>query len=434
MTDSSALTTETSELPILRPGSARSALSHEQFRRIFVASFGSNIGTWIQNVVLPIYIYNRTGKASMVALMILAQMGPLLLLAIPAGVVADAVDRRKWLASMQIVMLLFSVVLAALARVDAPIWALFLAQLGVGIGAALNMPAWSALLPSLVPHHDLPGAMSLNSALINGSRVIGPIFVAVFSPLGAKAWHFFAFNAVTYLLVVWALQRTTAAAHQRDTSRGWQRFTFALRVARDRPVVRRLILTLALYSLISLPYIGLFPAVAELNFGIDDSSSVYKWLYATWALGAALGGLALGTIFVGRDPRVMIRWGFTANAVAMVGFAASRSAVPAFITGFALGVSYFFTTTAMSTVLQGRLAPHERGRTMALWFMSFGGTVPIGNIVFGPLVDRFGARWLLFLGAAWALVLAWWCNTRALDERYPTGDVGGTAAATQLNA
>lgn len=107
MTDSSALTTETSELPILRPGSARSALSHEQFRRIFVASFGSNIGTWIQNVVLPIYIYNRTGKASMVALMILAQMGPLLLLAIPAGVVADAVDRRKWLASMQIVMLLF---------------------------------------------------------------------------------------------------------------------------------------------------------------------------------------------------------------------------------------------------------------------------------------------------------------------------------------
>ncbi|MGA1638482.1 MAG: MFS transporter, partial [Ilumatobacteraceae bacterium] len=72
---------------------SRLALSHEQFRRIFVASFGSNIGTWIQNVVLPIYIYNRTGKASMVALMILAQMGPLLLLAIPAGVVADAVDR-----------------------------------------------------------------------------------------------------------------------------------------------------------------------------------------------------------------------------------------------------------------------------------------------------------------------------------------------------
>ena len=367
-------------------------------------------------MVLPIYIYERTGKASIVALLIFAQMGPLLLLAIPAGVIADTVDRRKWLASMQMVMLSFSVVLAVLARADAPIWALFVAQLGVGIGGAMNMPAWSAMLPSLVPPADLPGAMSLNSTLINGSRVVGPILVAVFAPLGAEAWHFFAFNAVTYLLVVWALTRIQVPYHTRDTTRGWQRFTFAFRVARDRPVVRRLILTLALYSLISLPYIGLFPAVAELNFGINGETAMYKWLYATWAFGAALGGLALGTLFVGRDPRVMIRWGFAANAVAMFGFAASRSAIPAFVTGFALGVSYFFTTTAMSTVMQGRLHPHERGPTMALWFMAFGGTVPLGNMLFGPLVDRYGSRWLLFVGAAWALVMAWWCNTRAIDE------------------
>ena len=362
MTDSSPLATETGELPVLRPGSARSALSHEQFRRIFIASFGSNIGSWIQNVVLPIYIYERTGKASIVALLILAQMGPLLLLAIPAGVIADAVDRRKWLTAMQVVMLTFSVVLAALARVDAPIWAIFLAQLGVGIGGALNMPAWSALLPSLVPHADLPGAMSLNSTLINGSRVVGPILVALFTPLGAEAWHFFAFNALTYLLVVWALSRTATPRHTADDTRGWQRFTFAFRVARDRPAVRRLILTLALYSLISLPYIGLFPAVTEMNFGIDGSTATYKWLYAVWALGAALGGLALGTLFVGRDPRVLIRFGFAANAVAMLAFAVSRSAAPAFVAGFALGVTYFFTTTAMSTVMQSRLAPNAAAR------------------------------------------------------------------------
>jgi MFS family permease len=110
-------------------------------------------------------------------------------------------------------------------------------------------------------------------------------------------------------------------------------------------------------------------------------------------------------------------------------FAASRSAAPAFASGFVLGVTYFFTTTAMSTVMQTRLAPHERGRTMALWFMSFGGTVPIGNMIFGPLVDRFGTRWLLFIGAAWALVLAWWCDTRAIDERA----VASTAAAPTAN-
>ncbi|NCZ56517.1 MAG: MFS transporter, partial [Acidimicrobiia bacterium] len=323
MTDSSPLATETGELPIIRPGSARSALSHEQFRRIFIASFGSNIGSWIQNVVLPIYIYNRTGKASVVALLILAQMGPLLLLAIPAGVIADAVDRRKWLQAMQLVMLTFSVVLAALARVDAPIWAIFLAQLGVGIGGALNMPAWSALLPSLVPQHDLPGAMSLNSTLINGSRVIGPILVALLSPLGAEAWHFFAFNALTYLLVVWALSRTQTPHHAPDPTRGWKRFTFAFRVAKERPVVRRLLLSLALYSLISLPYIGLFPAVAELNFGINDSSAVYKWLYATWGLGAMFGALAVGTVLATEDKRTTARRGFLLFAVALTLFASS---------------------------------------------------------------------------------------------------------------
>jgi MFS family permease len=110
VTDSSPLASDTGpdtgELRVFRPGSARSALSHPHFRRIFIASFGSNIGSWIQNVVLPIYIYERTGKASIVALLIFAQMGPLLLLAIPAGVIADSVDRRKWLAAMQVVMLL----------------------------------------------------------------------------------------------------------------------------------------------------------------------------------------------------------------------------------------------------------------------------------------------------------------------------------------
>ena len=416
MTDTSPLATETGELPITRPGSVRSAMSHEQFRRIFVASFGSNIGTWIQNVVLPIYIYNRTGKASVVALMILAQMGPLLLLAIPAGVIADSVDRRTWLSSMQMVMLAFSLVLAALAGIDAPIWALFLAQLGVGIGGALNMPAWSALLPSLVPPADLPGAMSLNSTLINGSRVIGPILVALFSPVGAQAWHFFMFNAATYLLVVWALQRTTVSTHQRDTSRGWQRFTFAFRVARDRPVVRRLILTLALYSLISLPYIGLFPAVAELNFGIDDASAAYKWLYATWGLGASLGGLAIGTTFADYDKRKLTQWGFAGFAVALACFAIVNTPEPAYIVGFLLGFTYFFSTTSLSTVLQGRLESEVRGRVMALYIMSFGGMVPIGNLIFGPLIDVFGARAVLLIGAVWAAFLARWCDIKRMDE------------------
>jgi MFS family permease len=71
----------------------------------------------------------------------------------------------------------------------------------------------------------------------------------------------------------------------------------------------------------------------------------------------------------------------------------------------------------MMTILQSRLAPNERGRVMALWFMAFGGTVPLGNLLFGPVIDHFGARWVLIGGAIWALLLAWWCNIASVDAR-----------------
>ena len=90
-------------------------MSYRDFRTMFIGSFASNIGTWMQNVVLPAYIYDRTGKASVVALLVFAQLGPLLILAIPAGVIADRFDRRKFLIAMQTVQLVFSAALAPLA-------------------------------------------------------------------------------------------------------------------------------------------------------------------------------------------------------------------------------------------------------------------------------------------------------------------------------
>jgi MFS family permease len=138
----------------------------------------------MQNVVLPAYVYHRTGKASVVGLLIFAQLGPLLFLSIPAGVIADRFNRKKWLVSMQVVQLSFSLALATLALGTPPIWALFAAAFGVGIGNALNAPAWSAMLPSLVDPQHLSGAIALNSTVINGSRVVGPIIVAVFSQFG----------------------------------------------------------------------------------------------------------------------------------------------------------------------------------------------------------------------------------------------------------
>ncbi|MCB0985711.1 MAG: MFS transporter, partial [Ilumatobacter sp.] len=169
--------------------------------------------------------------------------------------------------------------------------------------------------------------------------------------------------------------------------------------------------------LFSLPYVGLFPAVAQHNFGIDERSSTYKWLYATWGLGAAIGGLAIGTFLVAIDKRRLIRLGFGAFAVTLAAFGLVRSPVGAFLVAPLLGFAYFGTTTSMNTIFQARLEDHERGRAMSLWFMAFGGTVPLGNLIFGPVVDSIGARQVLVGGAIFALVLAWWCNIAGIDHR-----------------
>ena len=413
------MTAATTQLPQHRHrrGSARAALSYPEFRKVFVSSFASNIGTWMQNVVLPAYVYQRTGKASVVALLVFAQLGPLLILAIPGGVIADRFDRRKWLIAMQTVQLVFSAALAPLVARDAAIWALFMVQLGVGIGNALNLPAWSAVLPTLVHRQDLSGAISLNSTNINGSRVVGPIIVAGLGVLGVTTAQFFLINAATYLFVIGALlsmRLAPVAAVSHETGR--RLLTSGIRLVRANPVSSRILLALTTFSLISLPYVGLFPAIARLNFGILERSSTYNWLYATWGLGACLGALAVGTVFVDWDKRRLIRLGFAMFAVSMTAFALAREPIGAFISGFFLGVAYFGTTTSMLTVLQGRLHDHERGRVMSLWFMAFGGTVTIGLLIFGPVVDAVGPRWVLLGGAVWSGFLWWWCDVAAIDE------------------
>ena len=404
------------------PGSARAALAYPDFRRMWTASFSSNIGTWMQNVVLPVYVLDRTNSASAVGIMVFAQLGPLLFLSIPAGVIADRFDRRKWLIAMQLLQLTFSALLAPLAAADAPIWSIFLVALGVGMGNALNAPAWSAMLPTLVSREDIPGSVALNSAMINGSRVVGPIIVAVLRSSGVSIAQIFVLNALTYLFVVGALLRTKVPEPVPVThAAGWRQLTAGVGIARRNPSVWRLLVTLFTFSLFSLPYVGLFAAVVRLNFGVDKHSRTYEWLYATWGFGACFGGLAIGTVFVAWDKRSLIRYGFVAFALALGAFAVVREPVGAFVVAPILGFAYFATTTSMNTVLQSRLEDHERGRVMSLWFMAFGGTVPLGNLVFAPVIDAIGARWVLLGGALWALFLGWWCDIARVDRSAEQG-------------
>ena len=282
---------------------------------------------------------------------------------------------------------------------------------------ALNAPAFQSSMPLLVHRQDLPGAISLNSAMINGTRVIGPVLAAVLAVAGLSVSSIFLVNAATYLFFIAALLIVRMPdVRSGNTTRGFRSLTIGLNIARQRLVLNRLLLGMFLFSLFSLVYIGLFPSVARLNFDIAPSSATYRWLYATWGAGAFLGALSVGTFLSSIDRKVLIVRGFTGFAVALGVFSQVRGPELAFPVGFVLGFFYFMMATAITTTFQLNMKNTERATVMPLWFMVFGGTVPIGNLLFGVVIEWVGARAVLGFGAAFALFLAWWVDLRRLPQ------------------
>jgi MFS family permease len=418
-----------------RPGTARAALSYRGFRVIFIGLALSNVGTWMQNFTLPAYIDDRTGRPALVGAMIFMQLGPLLLLSIPAGVLADKVSKQRLQLWMQIVSVVLTVGLAGLVAREAALWTIFVTQLGIGTANALNAPAFQSTMPLLVSRRDLPGAISLNSAMINGSRVMGPVLAAVLAVGGLSVPQIFLVNAATYLFMIGALLLVQMPDVRGDhAEHGWRRLLTGIHIARDRLVLSRLLLGMFLFSLFSLVYIGLFPSVARISFGVDPTSNTYRWLYATWGAGAFFGAIAVGTWFSRIDRRVLIVRGFLGFAACLAVFSQLRGPGPAFPVGFLLGFCYFMTATAITTSLQLNTKDTERASVMPLWFMVFGGTVPIGNLLFGVVIEWIGPRAVLGFGALFALFLAHWVDLRRLpSDAFLPEDQGGEAV-TPVNA
>jgi MFS family permease len=409
---------ETDALRPHEPGTARAALAYPAFRILFIGTALSSVGTWMQNFTLPAYLDGRTGSASLVGLTIFMQLGPLLLLSIPAGMLADRVDRTRLVIAMQATMLVLSIALAGLVAVDAAIWSLLLVQLGIGIANTVNAPAFAASLPMLVSRADLPGAVSLNSAMINGSRIAGPAVAALLSVIGFSTSQLFLVNAATFLFLIVPLLHWVKLPQVASNApeQGWRKVASGINIVRGRRVLGRTLTTMFLFSLVCLPYVGLFPSVARLNFSLDPTGGGYKLLYIVWGMGAFFGALAVGTWLSRRDTRRLIPFGLLLFSGALGGFAVLSNFIVALPVAFALGFVYFMTATALSSVMQRNLADNERALAMPIWFMAFGGTVPVGNLIAGPIIDAIGARWVLGFGAVFAVFLAWWSNLAHLDE------------------
>jgi MFS family permease len=391
----------------IRPGTARSALQSRDLRRLWLATFASNIGTWMQNVALGAFAFRLSHSASFVAYVGFAQLGPVLLLAPIGGLLADAVDRRKLLVLTNLEQLIFSIALALVATSDHPSRPLlFVVVVAIGVGNALSGPPLSSLLPNLVPRVDLPGAISLQSVQMNLSRVIGPAITGVLLPVAAAS-GVFAVNAATYLFAVaGALSIRPVPQPEVHGESALRRMLGGAVVARHDPLIRNVLLTIAAISFFCLPFIGLMPAIGGESLHLDVNGLEYGLMYASFGLGAACGAIAVGSVLAGRPRPPVIAVSLALFGAALAGFGLLRDVAPAYPVVFVVGLFYFTAVTSLSTRLQENLDDAVRGRVMALYMMGFGGTVPVGLLVGGQIAEATSITAVVVAGGAIGLLLA----------------------------
>ena len=416
-----------------QPGTVAAAFRYRDFRIMWTGQFVSGIGTWMQNVALGPYALSLTktaekprGSASFVAIVGLAQLGPLLLLAVVGGVIANRLPRKRLIIGGQMVQMASAFVLAGLAMWSDNKLALLACVLVGGVANSLVGPTYASVMPELVEREDMPGAISLNSTSLNGSRVIGPLIILALTPLGITASthrglaSIFVVNGLTFFASIAAIHTISlrpVRPRTTDDPSGVAQLFEGLTEARRNPVIGRLLLLLFLMSLLCLPYISQFPTIAEHNLGLNSRAGMYTLLFGTWAAGAMLGSLAQATVFAFVDKRVATRWLLVGFSLSLAAFSTVHSSATAFPVVVVLGFFYFGTTTAMSTVLQQHLTDRKRAPVMALWMMSFGGTVAFGGYWGGWVVDRYSPAPMLLIGAGVAAVLAAAANLKQLSER-----------------
>lgn len=396
----------------------RSALRNRNFRTMWLSSLGSSIGTWMQNVILAAYVYSVTRSVWLVSLIGFANLVPQLVFATLGGAIADMFSRKKLIFWLSFEQLLGSLAIAWITRSEhfsEPV--LLAAVASVGIGAALSGPVFLAVTPSLVPPNDLAGAISLNSVSMNVSRVIGPAIGAVLYVAIGASWVF-VLNAATYLIIMFGVTLVKIPVLPKVHGEGpFTKIAQGFRFVRHEPVVRRAVATVFMFSLFCMPFVVVFPAIAENDLGIMAKSTTYGLLYATFGFGAVVGALSIGTFLSGRNLAIVVRFALAGFSLCLATFVSLDNGSPAFPVVFLLGFCYFAAVTSLSTVFQSRLTHEIRGRVSAIWMMCFGGTVPVSGLLAGWVISLTSLNTVIYFGAGFALFLAWFADLRPPAER-----------------
>jgi MFS family permease len=381
-------------------------LSHQVFRALLVATIVSNIGTFMQSVGAAWLMTSLSTSPVMVALVQAASIFPMFLLALPAGALADIVDRRWLLLVTQIWMMVAAGLLAALTFLGAATpWLLLAFTFLLGLGAALNAPAWQAIVPELVPRAELAQAISLNSAAFNVSRAVGPALGgAIVAAAGAGAT--FALNAVSFLAVIgvlyWWPRPTT------DTALPAERMVAAihtgLRYVRHSPGLRAVFWRAGIFMFFISSLWALLPLVVRLELG--GSSGDYGILLGCFGAGAVAGAVIMPMLqrHLAVEPLLAV---MTVIAAAMLAVTALVPHLTALVLAMVFsGFAWLVMLSLFNVAIQIAVPGWVRARVLAVYMLVFAGALSGGSAIWGAVATHQGLKaTLLYSAGGLALVL-----------------------------
>jgi MFS family permease len=379
-------------------------LRHRNFALVWTAALISNVGTWMETVAVGDLVAHRTGQAGWTALVTAAGFLPMGLMGPVGGAIADRVDRRRFVV---FTTLLQGVCAGALALVSATghaspgivAFIVFVAGCVGGIG----FPAYTSMLPDMVPTEDLLGAVSLSQAQFNLGRVVGPALAGIAIAIGDYTAAF-VINTISFgaMLIALSALRLEPLPRSAEGSIG-RRIVEGMAAVRDEPGVRAATLMIGVVGLTASPFIALIPAMARVRF--DGGEALTSAMVTAQGVGAVAGAIAVPSLAERLGRHRILMWGFVALCAALGLYAAAPTGELAVAALVLVGATYICVFSGLGAVVQLRAPAAMRARMVSIYFLALGVLYPIGATIQGPIADRIGLGQMTAIGAGTLLVI-----------------------------
>ena len=375
------------------------ALRHRNYRLFFWGQLVSLIGTWMQQTAMSWFVYQITNSKLLLGAVAAVGSAPMMLFSIWGGSLADRYPKRSILVATQTAQMICAFLLAAgaWAGFATPLFIIVIAALN-GVAMGFDMPARQAFTVEMTSREDLLNAISLNSSIVNGARVVGPSAAGLLIGAVGVATCFF-LNGVTFVAVIAGLLMMRLppfkpTAHTVSAGEhAWNGIVYSMKHQR----VRTILLLFLAVGVFGWSYAVLMPAFARDVLG--RGANGYGVLMSAGGTGALIGALVVATYGHLFTPRRLALSGVWLFSIALFAFSLSRNfyLALAFLLVAGFGMLLFFSTS--NTVLQTIVPDEMRGRVMGLWSLVFGAMIPLGSLEAGAVAHWLGTSFALALGA-----------------------------------